>query len=715
MTEQERKAKELSDKISNISKYKTGSSPVKKDINLNYIQKLQEKSVPEKEIIADTAQQIANKLNSIPGALTKEVIRDLPTAKDVVEEIRNLKGNDRIDISHIRNGENIARIAQRQNVDMNDQRFHGSGITALTAGTGITITDTTGGGKTISTTDGAGTAGSDVDVGSSGATYTKMSTAVASAPSSGWTIYEADGTITETTKISPLRSSTKMNLSGGAVITNNGATLTTLFSTTTPGSFGRTEIHGGKLLQSNATAQGVALDLSDMPNTWAGNMRIEAYGTALQIIDTTNTSFYSSVRDMQVFDCVNGISLGGTQPNLNLWENIRIRTKAGTAGTGVNMVDTRGNVFIMVDTEPNVAAGLTGFHLDGTTRDNLFLGCWMENSDNGLIIDAGANNNVFIGGSITSNLVADITDNGTNTVFWGVNKTGTKLYRVPRLTDVNGLSTLTFTETALAVNNFNIANSATATPLVLSAVGTDTNIDILFTPKGTLGTVNFSAAATPVTNDGAALGNTTLQWSDLFLASGGVINFNNGDVTITHSADLLTIGGGGLKINGDLAFGSGSKIKTSTSAGNTFLITARDVDGASDTTFITLTANNTPTCDLSTAVTVGGYPVGIAKRFVTVTQSATPAINTDTTDIASITALAQAITSFTTNLTGTPVAGQYLMVQITDNGTARALTWGAKFASTTVLLPSTTTISTLLRVGFQWDTVAAVWQCIAVA
>lgn len=105
----------------------------------------------------------------------------------------------------------------------------------------------------------------------------------------------------------------------------------------------------------------------------------------------------------------------------------------------------------------------------------------------------------------------------------------------------------------------------------------------------------------------------------------------------------------------------------------------------------------------------------ITKRFVTTTQAAAPAINTDNTDIASITGLAQAITSFTTNLTGTPVAGDFLQIQITDNGTARGITWGTSFASTTVALPTTTVISTLLRIGFQWDTVAAKWQCIAVA
>ncbi len=54
----------------------------------------------------------------------------------------------------------------------------------------------------------------------------------------------------------------------------------------------------------------------------------------------------------------------------------------------------------------------------------------------------------------------------------------------------------------------------------------------------------FDAVAKPSTNDGAALGSATVSWADLFLASGGVINFNNGDVTITHSANSLAVAGG---------------------------------------------------------------------------------------------------------------------------------------------------------------------------
>jgi len=57
--------------------------------------------------------------------------------------------------------------------------------------------------------------------------------------------------------------------------------------------------------------------------------------------------------------------------------------------------------------------------------------------------------------------------------------------------------------------------------------------------------IDISATAlSPGVSDGNALGTTSLMWSDLFLASGGVINFNNSDVTITHASNKITVAGG---------------------------------------------------------------------------------------------------------------------------------------------------------------------------
>lgn len=106
------------------------------------------------------------------------------------------------------------------------------------------------------------------------------------------------------------------------------------------------------------------------------------------------------------------------------------------------------------------------------------------------------------------------------------------------------------------------------------------------------------------------------------------------------------------------------------------------------------------------------------QRRVTTTNApgATPTLNTDNTELLELTGLAAAITSMTTNLTGTPDNGDYLQVALTDNGTARAITWGATFeASGTVALPTTTVISTRLDVVFCWNAVTSKWRCVGVA
>lgn len=103
-------------------------------------------------------------------------------------------------------------------------------------------------------------------------------------------------------------------------------------------------------------------------------------------------------------------------------------------------------------------------------------------------------------------------------------------------------------------------------------------------------------------------------------------------------------------------------------------------------------------------------------KVVTVTQSATPTLNTDGSDrvVAIITGLAQAITNMSTNLTGTPVAGDTLRYEITGTA-ARAITWGASFEASTVALPTTTVSTDRLDVGFIWNSVTSKWRCVASA
>lgn len=87
----------------------------------------------------------------------------------------------------------------------------------------------------------------------------------------------------------------------------------------------------------------------------------------------------------------------------------------------------------------------------------------------------------------------------------------------------------------------------------------------------------------------------------------------------------------------------------------------------------------------------------------TTASSATPTINTDAIDIYTITALTVDITSMTTNLSGSPVNGEIIEIQITGTA-ARAISWGASFVDGPATLPTTTTSTTTLIVGLQWTT-----------
>jgi hypothetical protein len=105
---------------------------------------------------------------------------------------------------------------------------------------------------------------------------------------------------------------------------------------------------------------------------------------------------------------------------------------------------------------------------------------------------------------------------------------------------------------------------------------------------------------------------------------------------------------------------------------------------------------------------------GLPRVYAYSAPGGTPAINTDLYDQVSMSGIAAAITSMTTSLTGTPVDGQKLLLRFKDNGTARAITWGASFVSSgAATLPTTTVLSKTHLVGLIYDSTAAKWVCVA--
>lgn len=283
---------------------------------------------------------------------------------------------------------------------------------------------------------------------------------------------------------------------------------------------------------------------------------------------------------------------------------------------------------------------------------------------------------------------------------------------------------------------------------------TITNAYAVWIDDGTVridGSVILGSTATPQANDGAALGTGALSFSDLFLASGGVINFANGDVTLTHSADTLTLAGGtlvlpasGLQVGSSNPFSDSSGTLTLQNVDALDATTESTIEAAIDTlanltsvqghtvtltgAFIrsgahslTLTTSGTTDVTLPTTgtlATLAGTETFSNKRITprvgTTTSSATPTINTDNYDIYSLTAQAADITSFTTNLSGSPNNGDRLEIWIKATSSDRSITWGSSFEPRGYGLPTVAPAGLLLRAFFEYDTGNAKWGCIHV-
>lgn len=133
-------------------------------------------------------------------------------------------------------------------------------------------------------------------------------------------------------------------------------------------------------------------------------------------------------------------------------------------------------------------------------------------------------------------------------------------------------------------------------------INNTTNGTLAFGIDGTNEVSLTATALSPSTTDGTALGTTSLMWSDLFLASGGVINFNNGDITLTHGTNALGIEGGSVGI-GDPTPDALLDIDSTDTDGGDFLITNTGIGLSGSVAQIT--SNSTTTGDIFTISATG--------------------------------------------------------------------------------------------------------------
>lgn len=94
-------------------------------------------------------------------------------------------------------------------------------------------------------------------------------------------------------------------------------------------------------------------------------------------------------------------------------------------------------------------------------------------------------------------------------------------------------TTMTFPSTSATIARTDAANTFTGASTASAWVLTSPTI---------------TTKISPTSDDGAPLGDTTHNFSDLFLATGAVLNYANGNVAITHSSGILTMGTGEMRI-----------------------------------------------------------------------------------------------------------------------------------------------------------------------
>lgn len=190
---------------------------------------------------------------------------------------------------------------------------------------------------------------------------------------------------------------------------------------------------------------------------------------------------------------------------------------------------------------------------------------------------------------------------------------------------------------------------------------------------------------------------------------GNTSGTNSGNVTLAGSPNYLSIAGQVITralvnltthVTGILPVANGG-------TNNAFFTVSGPASSAKTYTFPNA---NTTIAGVATTQTLTNKRV--TKRVGSTTSSATPTINTDNVDAYHLTAQAADITSFTTNLSGTPTDFQQLRISVTGTA-ARAITWGASFENGPVALPTTTVTTTRLDVLLEYSTVSSKWRCMA--
>ena len=191
----------------------------------------------------------------------------------------------------------------------------------------------------------------------------------------------------------------------------------------------------------------------------------------------------------------------------------------GQGGTGVTTL-TNGGILLGSGTDAITAtAVLTDGQMlvgDGSTDPAIESGATLRTS-----IGVGTGNNVQF---------TDVNATGNITASNNISASGTLIANDITVAAVTGIDSILATDLVLGED-------------AQTKIDFETADEIHFYANNAQEMVIQANVVAPGADDGTALGDANQRWSDLFLAEGGVINFDNGDVTITQTGNVLAVAG----------------------------------------------------------------------------------------------------------------------------------------------------------------------------
>ena len=219
-----------------------------------------------------------------------------------------------------------------------------------------------------------------------------------------------------------------------------------------------------------------------------------------------------------------------------------------------NDIDVTGDVDIvggLTSTQATVLAGTAGTTTIGSTTGAVFTAAGVLNVNNATEATSTTDGSLQTDGGLSvakSAVIGDDLDLLSDSAI--LNFGADKDVTVTHVADTGLLLSGSQANTKIQFNDSSQYIGASSLVDLDIAATTDVNVDCttldVNAAMNVSGIATFQTGLLPDADDGAYLGAAGTAFSDLFLAEGGVINWDSGDMTMTQASNVLTIAGGTL-------------------------------------------------------------------------------------------------------------------------------------------------------------------------